>query len=134
MWRGRGEKLRRRGYRRYPALAATAVQLDDEVDNRGGVFDRLRSCQADARLHRHERDLVQRSTRRVGVDGGERAGVARVDRAKKADRLAAAQFPKHDPVGAQAKRGLNEIIGTDPGFAQFTLYCDQADAVFSWKF
>ena len=57
--------------------------------------------------------------------------MAGVDRAQEANAFGAAPFAQHDPVGAQAQRGLQQFVGGDLGFAQFALDRDQPDAVFA---
>ena len=39
--------------------------------------------------------------------------MAGVDRAQEADRFLAAKLAEQDPVGAQAKRGLEQVVGVD---------------------
>src|SRR5690606_12445824 len=111
------------------AAAVLAVELDDEIDHRGGIFDRVGTRQAEAGLHDHQRELLERAARGVGVDRREAARVAGVGRAQDADAFGAAHFAEHGPVGAQARRRLQQLVGGDFGFAEFALDRDEADAV-----
>src|SRR5690606_3150452 len=60
---------------RNAAAAALAVELVDEIDHRGGIFDRVGTRQAEAGLHHHQRELLERAARGVGVDRREAARV-----------------------------------------------------------
>ena len=94
------------GAQRYLAdptpAAIVAAQLDEDVDHARGIGDRVAAGEADAGLHHHQRQLLERAAQRVGVDGGEAARMAGVDRAQEADAFGAAQFAQHNPVGAWA--------------------------------
>ena len=62
------------------------------------------------------------------MDGAERAGVAGIDRPKEADRLGSAKFANHQAVWTKAKRGLEQILHADAGFAHLPFDCDQPEA------
>ena len=55
------------------------------------------------------------------MDRRERARVAGVDRAQEGISLGPAQFSHNDPIGPHPQRRLEQIIGRNPRFAQFTL-------------
>src|SRR5581483_7232920 len=78
------------------SLAAPAVKLDHNIDNRTSVGDRVRPAQAQAALQNHECNLLHRSARAVGMNGCKRTGMARVYGAQEADRFLAAYLAQYD--------------------------------------
>src|SRR5829696_1363731 len=110
--------------RRDAALAALPIELDDEVHDRTDVGDRVQPREAEAALHHHQRELLQRPGRRVGVDGAERARVTGVDRPEEAHSFAAAELAKDDAVRAKTKSRLKQIVGRHAGLARFAFHGD----------
>ena len=104
------------------------LELDDDIDHRSSVLDGVGTSEADAGLHDHQRELLQRAAQRIGMDRRKAARVPGVDRAQEADALSAAQLAEHDAVGAQAQRGQQQLVGGDLGLAELALDRDQADA------
>jgi ABC-type phosphonate transport system ATPase subunit len=87
--------------------------LDDDVDEASDIRERIGAAEADAGLHHHQRQLLERPGWGVGMNSGEGAGMARVDGAKKGDRFRAAHFSQDDAIRAKAKRCLKEVISSD---------------------
>src|SRR4051794_20315807 len=53
------------------ALGAFAAELNDDVDDRAGIVDRLAARETEARLHDHQRELLEGSAGRIRVNRAE---------------------------------------------------------------
>jgi hypothetical protein len=72
------------------------------VDDATDVLDDLGAAEVGAGLEHHQRDLVDSGAGAVGVDGGDGAGVAGVDRAQEAVGLGPRSSPRMMRSGACA--------------------------------
>ena len=73
------------------------------------IFDFL-AFEAEIGLHDHQDQLFDCQLRRIGVQGGDGAGMAGIDRAQIGEGLFAAQLAQHDAVGPHAQRGFDQIL------------------------
>ena len=96
-----------------PRAVDEPLDVDEQVEAAGDLLaDRL-DRQLDAG-HQHEHlEPVQRVARRVGVDRGQRAVVARVHRLEHVERLGAADLADDDPVGPHAECVADELADAD---------------------
>ena len=96
---------------------ALAVVLDEDVDDAPDMVDHVATTKIGARLQRHQRQLIDRARRIVGMDGGHRAGMAARHCTQKRKGLSPAQLAQDDAVGPQTQGCLQEVLGRDPGLA-----------------
>src|SRR3546814_1265901 len=66
-------------------------------------------------LFHQQRQLLEGERGRVGVNGGDRSGVAAVDVAKIEESRAIAQFLQQDAIGPHTQAGLEQMLGPDLG-------------------
>src|SRR3546814_13253464 len=79
-------------------------------------------CSSDLQLLEGERG-------RVGVNGGDRSGVAAVDVAKIEESRAIAQFLQQDAIGPHTQAGLDQMLGPDLGLPLSVLGIEKMDGV-----
>ena len=84
--------------------------MDDEIDGLADLGFDVREGRLRVAAQDEIGEAVQRLCGRVGVDGGERTGVAGVERIEQRPRLDSAHFAQNDPVGPPAERGLQQIV------------------------
>ena len=90
-------------------------QVDDHVECAGDLLAHRVEREVDPRHQHHRLETRERVTRRVGVDRGQRALVARVHRLEHVQRLGAANLADDDPVRPHAQRVADELA--DPHLA-----------------
>ncbi len=89
-------------------------ELHEHIHHAAHIIDNVRAAQLHAGLQDDERHLLNRAFRAVGMNGGERAGMAGVDRAQERIGLRPPQLAKNDPVRPHPKRRLQQIIRRHP--------------------
>ena len=80
-------------------------QVQDEMDRVSDLIANRLVRQLDAALDHARREPRERLLGRVGVNRGQRAGVAGVQRLEQVEGLPAADFADDDPIRAMPKRG-----------------------------
>src|ERR1051326_8737775 len=94
---------------RYEALSVPALNMDQQIDG-------FRDAAADSAVGQLHAGLENASCkprqglrRRVGMQRGAGAGMARVERLQQIEGLAATHLAHKNPVGPQAKRGPEKV-------------------------
>jgi hypothetical protein len=101
--------------------------MDNEID----CFSDLRLGVREGRLrmvaHHKIRETMEGLFRRVRVDGGERAGVARIKGIEQRARLDSAYLTEDDSIRPPAESRLQKVIEGDAGFECIRLAFDRED-------
>ena len=95
--------------RDHPGAVDEPRDLDDDVERARDLLADRPQRQIDARREDEHLEARERVAGRVGVDGGERALVARVHRLEHVDRLGAADLTDDDAVGPHAQSVPHEV-------------------------
>ena len=92
--------------------AVMATGLDDHVDRALDVVDHVGIGHWDLRFQGGDGDAADSKLRGFGMECGQRATMAGIDRLKEGHGLAATNLAQHDPVGPHAQCGRQKHIGT----------------------
>ena len=92
---------------------AEAHEVDDDVERRGDLLPDRTEREVEAGHQRHRLEPGERVTRRVRVDGRDRALVTGVHRLEHVERLGAADLADDDAVGSHAQRVAHEVADRD---------------------
>src|SRR5436190_1102621 len=93
------------------------LEVQNEVDGRCDLLADRPQRQVVAGHQHHRLQARERISRRVGVHGGERAVVARVQRLQHVQRLGTADLAHDDAVGAHAQGVTDEVADRDLALA-----------------
>ena len=115
----------------HPELPIDAFALDHDVDQHREQPPDIVARQVLAALaFLHEQSqLLEGEARAVGMNGGDRAGVAGVDVADVVERGAVAQLLQQDAIGPHAQAGFEQLFRADLGEALRALRIEQPHMV-----
>ena len=112
-----------------PAPPLAAAHLDDEIDCVDDVVSSVGPIQVDTGKQRHHHDLVDRAGRTVGMNRGDRTGMAGIDRAQEGECLGPTQLAEQDAIRPKAQRALQQMFLRNLSFAHDAPHRDQRNAI-----
>src|SRR3546814_10388074 len=116
---------------RHAKAAALLLALDNHVDEQMEQRQYILPLQISPAfgLFHQQQQLLEGERGRVGVNGGDRSGVAAVDVAKIEESRAIAQFLQQYAIGPHMQAGLEQMLGPDLGLPLSVLGIAKMDGV-----